>query len=320
MKRIIIAFALALLLAGCVLPWGGTKDELEMVPKSANAVAIIRPSAMLNDSDFVSFYTSNKEMTSEMERVETTTGVDPAKIERIVLFFKFDSFTEMTENYGGFVAKGTIDKDKVLEKMKVNNYVTQISYGNHVMYEISSKETPDNKSYFFFPSDGILIGGTRNAVEDSIDLNNGKAENVKIRQKLSQTYDMLDKKSMLMLLMETSESMKGEISKSQEKSFNIKALSHMDCLGFSLAKEGKNVNLTLITLADDATGANGISKLFDKSLLAVKGVAPSGSAMESILEKMKFEVNGDKVTANLPSTFNELTEFYDELSAMSSQS
>jgi hypothetical protein len=315
MKKILAL--LALLLVGCIsLPWWGSKDEFEMVPKSANALIILRPSSILNDSDFVSQYNSSQEMEYEMGRVEATTGIDPTKIERLVLFFKFDSFTQESEAYGGFVAKGNIESSKVLEKMRANNMITELKYENRVLYEISSKQSPENKTYMSFLDGNILVGGSRKAVEDCIDLSNGKGESVRGRQKLSRAYDKLERKSLFIFLLESSQNMKREMNESNEELFSIKALSRMESLGFSLDKREKTVDFRLFVLAEDAAGANEITKLFEKSLSIAKGFSRSGSTLESVLARIKLESSGNEVSSSLSSDLDELGKLNDEVAQL----
>jgi len=311
MKKILLLFAL-LLLPGCIWPWGGSKDELELVPKSANSVIILRPSAIFNDSDISSFY-SQANITDEVGRVEATTGIDETKINRMVLFMKFESTKPSRSSYGGFIVRGAIDKNKILESMKLNNIIANMSYGNQPVYEVSAKQAPQNKSYFYFFDSNTLVGGTREAVQDSIDASSGKTESVKSRQKLSQTYDALDKNSLLIFLLDIPPQLKSDISQSAGNLSNSKAFSRVDCVGLSLAKEGRNININLQAAAEDAPSANDASNAIGDGLSTLKGLAPSGSVFETIINKMNVGAKGDKVTASLTITFDELKSLRDEL-------
>jgi hypothetical protein len=310
MKKILLAFAL-LLLAGCIWPWGGSKDELELVPKSANSVIIIRLSAALNDSDISPYY-SQVDLTSELKRVEATTGIDETKIDRVVLFMNFDSTQPSGNSYGGFIIRGTMDKGKILENMNLNNIITNTSYGNQPMYGISSKQAPQNKSYFYFFDSTTLIGGTKEAVQDSIDASNGKIENVKARQKLSQTYDALDKKSLLIFLLDISPNMKNEVNNIAENQSTARAFSHVDCVGLSLSKDGKDVSIKLLVNTEDAVSANDVSIALEDQLYPLKGIAQSGSALESITKKVNIAAKGNVVTVTLPTTVEELKNLQEQ--------
>ncbi len=314
MRKILLVFAIALLLAGCVLPWG-SKDELEMVPKSANAVVILRLSAMFNDSD-LSLQTWQN-MSSELKRAEETSGVNPSKIDRLVLFMKVNSLQSTSESYGGFIARGTMDKNNILEKMRVNNVVTEMDYANHNMYEISSNEEPENKSYFSFLDDNTIVGGTRQAVQDSIDTDSGKMESVKSNKQLIQVYDMLDKNSLVMFFMEISPDMKSEMSDSQQTQLNTAALSHVNSTGFSFVKGGKATNFKLLFVAEDDPSASDISDFFTKGLSTLKGLVPAGSTSETVVKKVKVETKGSIVTVSLLSTTDQLKKLQDELQTFS---
>jgi len=316
MKRIMLLFLAALLIAGCVnLPWGAPRDELEMVPQAANALMIFRPSSTLNDSDFASLYNSSEQMSFEITRIEATTGINPAKIDRMVLFFNFDSFTQESETYGGFVASGVIEKENILEKMKLNNLITELKYGSSTIYEITSKEIQENKTYLSFLGGSMLVGGSRKAVEDSIDLSNGKGASVKSRKSLMKAYDELGKESVFLFLMESTPQMRKEINETQQQLFSIKSLSRMQAVGFSVEKKGKAVDLKLLTLADDAASAADISDLFNSSVSLGKTLSGEGSAAREVLSKIRVRANGNGVSVLLSSDMDELGRLNDELSA-----
>ncbi|QLJ52808.1 MAG: hypothetical protein Sv326_0633 [Candidatus Fermentimicrarchaeum limneticum] len=318
MKRIMLLFLAVLLIAGCVnLPWGAPRDELEMVPQAANALIIFRPSSTLNDSDFASLYNSSEQMSFEISRIAATTGIDPAKIDRMVLFFNFDSFTQESETYGGFVASGVIEKENILEKMKLNNIITELKYGSSTIYEITSRELPENKTYLSFLG-GMLVGGSRKAVEDSIDLSNGKGVSVKSRKNLMKAYDELGKDSVFLFLMESTPQMRKEINETQQQLFSIRPLSRMQSVGFSIEKKGKAVDLKLLTLADDAASAADISDLFNSSVSIGKTLAGEGSAARDVLSKIRVRANGNEVSVLLSSDMDELGKLNDELSQMAS--
>jgi hypothetical protein len=312
MKRIILAFALLLLL-GCIWPWGGGKDELELVPKHANVVVILRPAATFSDSDIA--IQNWEDISYSLNRTEETTGINPMNIDRLVLFMKFDSLRPPSGYYGGFIARGGIEKDKILERMAVSNVVTQISYGDHVLYEIYPNGMPLNKSYFSFLDGNTLVGGTRQAVQDSIDTSVGRAESVKSTPKLSQTYDSFDKSSLLIFLMNFPPQLKSDINNSREEQLSPRVLSHVDCVGLSLMKKAKTVNVELFVSAEDAPSASDISNSFDKMLSLMKGLAPSGSTVEAVLKKINVEANGNKVAVTLSSNPDELKKLRDDLYA-----
>jgi hypothetical protein len=322
MKKIILLPILALLILGCcgILPWFSSKDEFEMIPKTANAVVIIKPSSILNDSDFESL--SSSEIDNEIKQAEETTGMDPEKIDRLILFFKLDSLSQQSVTYTGFIAKGAIDKDKVLEKMGQDNTVNELNYDNRVIYEMSPKEMPQNKSYFTFIGGNILtggdvlIGGTKEAVEDSIDVDAGKGESIKSRGNLSKIYDRFDKNSIFIFMIESSQDVKQSMNTGAGP-LNLSALSHTDSLGLSANKAGKSIDFKLMLLADGATGANSISKLLEKSISFAKGLSESGSSLENILTKIKIETTGSEVSVSLSSTVDELRNTYEELGATS---
>jgi len=302
---------LFVLFFGCIALPGGQKDELEMVPKSANALIIFRPSALLNDSDFITMYNSTEEMQFEIKRVEATTGINPTDIERIVLFFKFDSLKQESEAYGGFIAKGKIEKEKVLNNMKLNNLINELKHDNQVIYEVASKEAPENKTYFSFLQN-FLVGGSKEAVEDSVDLGNGKGESIKTRSSLKRVYEKLDEKAVFMLLFENTETMREELN-SSKGTFSSAAFSRMKSLGLSISKDGRKIYLKTILLADDAPSANDISKLVESYVSLARGLSPAESTLASVLGKIKVETHSDEVWVNLQTDLDEIEKLNKEL-------
>ena len=314
MKKVIPLLILALLIFGCcsILPWSSSKDEFEMIPKTANAVVIIKPSSILNDTDLKSI--SSSEIDNELERVQETTGIDPQTIDRFILFFKLDSFNQQSLTYYGFIAKGAINKDRVLGKMRVDGTVNELNYDDRVMYEMSPNHTPQDKTYFYFINSNTLIGGSKEAVEDSVALDTGKGESIKSRPSLTKLYNELGRDSMFVLLVQSSSNINHELNREFASSINITALSHMDSIGLSLNKVEKNVALNMIILADDSAGANDISELLSNVLSIAKGMSNSSSSLGSLLEKISIAPTGNEVSVTFSSTFSKLKAAYNELS------
>jgi hypothetical protein len=175
-------------------------------------------------------------------------------------------------------------------------------------------------TYFSFLDGNTLAGGSENAVKDSIDTSAGKMDSVKKRQNLSQTYDSLDKDSLLILLLDSTPNMRSEMSKSSSGPFNTTALSHMKCMGISLLKQANNINIKMLLTADDAESANDISDGFDNMLSLIKDspLVQSGSTLEKVLKKVKLDTNESAVTVTLSTTYSQLTDLRDEFSAPSS--
>ncbi|MEM3555156.1 MAG: DUF3352 domain-containing protein [Candidatus Micrarchaeia archaeon] len=307
-----LAIVALLLLLGCVtLPWETQKDELEMVPNSANALIIFRPSSLLNDSDFIALYNSSEEMQLEIKRIEATTGINPTNVERIVLFFKFDSLEQESETYGGFIARGKIEKEKILDSMKLNNLINELKYNNQIIYEVTSKEAPENKTYFSFLQN-FLVGGSKEAVEDSVDLVNGKGESIKARSSLKRVYEKLDEKAVFMLLFENTEAIRRELN-SSDGSFGVAAFSKTKSTGFSISKEGRKINFKAIILADDAPSANDISKLIESSLSLARGISPAESTLADVLGKIKVETHTEEIWVKLETNLDEIEKLNKEL-------
>jgi hypothetical protein len=321
MKKILLVLAL-LLIAGCICPYllAGSKDELELVPKTANFVLILRPSAILNDSSLSQLYNSNGQY--NIQDIETTTGIDPTQMDRLVLFAQFDSLQSSPESYSGFIAHGTIDQNTVLDKMRVDNDVTQLTYGGQTIYEISPMDAPENVSYFAFLDSSTLVGGTKEAVEDSIDTSAGKMNSVLTLQNMSQTYDSFDKNSLVIVLMYVPTQLKSELSQdlNSEPAFaDFTALSEIDCIGLSLVKNGDTMNINTLLTADDTASAGDVSDALSKGLLDFKGsqyVQP-GTALASIVNKVDIETKGATVTVDLSTTPDELNSLIGEFSSMS---
>jgi hypothetical protein len=314
MKKITLVLAF-LLIAGCcaLLPLGGAKDEIELVPKTANIVVILRPSALINDSDFSSIYDSNGGMTSQITKFEDTSGIDPAKIDRVVFFSSINSFQHADFSYGAFIMRGTMDKDKILTNMRTDNSVTETSYGGQTLYELTPNDTPENKSYYCFLDANTLLGGTKKAVQDSIDTNAGKMNSVKTRQNLSSIYDSFDKNSLAILLMDISSGMKNDISGSIPEQLNATSLSHMNSLGVSVAREASDINFTVMMVAENAHSASDLSTFFGNTASLLKGVVKSGSTEETFLNDLNIKKKGDAVTLSLLTTSYDFQNLRDEM-------
>ena len=316
MKKIILVLILALFVFGCCgisLP-GGSKDEFEMIPKAANAVIILKPSSILNDSDLKSFQTGD--IKYEMSHFEQNTGINPRSIDRLIIFFSIDSLNQQEVPYSGLIAKGTMDKDKILEKIRENNTVIELNYDTRVMYEISPTETSANESYLSFIGDNVIVTGSKEAVQDSIDVDTGKGDSIEKRQNLTSVYNQLGKDSLLLLMVESSPNIKREISteSSQVQLINLQPVSQIDSLGISLDKAGSKIDLSMVVFTDQAAGASGIVRILDKVISIARGLPQAGSSTKNLLSKIHIGTSKNEVSLNVSSTLNELRNVYTEIS------
>lgn len=315
MKKITLLLAV-LLLAGCCgfLFQSAPKEVLSLVPKTANTVIIIRPSAILNDSDISSSFSSPDQMSSKLGSLKQTSGLNMSQIDQIVLFLKIDSIQgEVT--YAGFIARGVIDNNSVIQSMEVDDYVTQTNYGDQVMYEITSKNDPTNKTYACFLDSSTLVGGTKEAVQDTIDVNSGKLDNVKANPNFNETYNALDNSSLAIMLMDLTP-LKGGISQSVGNDTSSQSLSHLDYLGITFAKQEKNVNITILLTAEDSATASDLSDQTTKSLTGIEGMVKAGSPIDTIAREVNVNSNGKIVKITLSSNIDDLKSLANTLQSM----
>jgi hypothetical protein len=316
MKKVILMLILTLFILGCCgITWpGSSKDEFDMIPKTANVVIILKPSLALNDSDFKSL--SGNALDSAMSQVEGTTGINFRTVDRLIIFTSVDSFNQESTYYG-YIAKGTIDQSQILEKIKQNNTVTNLDYGGRVMYEISPTETSSNETYLSFIGDNILVAGSKEAVQDLIDVDTGKLDSVDTRGNLTTLYKDLGKDSLFLFMAESSPNIKREISDQGSQystMIDLQPLSQVDSLGLSLDKAGKNIDLKMFVLTDQAAGASGVVRVLDKVISIVRSMPSSGSSVKNLLAKVHIGSDQSEVSFNVSSTINELKAAYKEIS------
>ena len=315
MKKTIPLLMLTLLILGCCgIIWPGTKDEFEMIPKTANAVVILRPSSILGDTDLTPLFGS--EVDYEIGQIERNTGIDLSKMDRLLIFLKFDSFTQQDAAYYGFIAKGTIDKDKILENIREDNTVSELDYHNRVMYRISPVEMSANESYLSFIGGDVLVSGSKEAVEDSIDVEAGNADSITGRQNLTAVYSEIGKDPIFVFLVESSPAIKREISTMGDQapeSLNLQVLSEVESLGLSIGKTGKNIEIRMIALTTDSTSAGLIVRVLEKAVSTARNMSQSGTSVRTLLAKISIKTDKNEVSVSLSPTLDELETAYDEL-------
>jgi hypothetical protein len=317
MKKITLVLAV-LLLAGCCgfLSLSSPKDVFELVPKTADIIIIARPSAILNDSDLSSY---TPDMQSQINSAQQGSGMDPAKIDKVVIFMTSSSLNSQTP-YTGFIIRGTINKGTVLGNISHTNTITNTTYGNSLVYEAYPRGGSGTPSYFTFLDDSTLVVGTQDAVQNTIDVNSGKMDSIKSNQNLSQMYSSFDKNSLVMLLMVDSAAVRDYTSSMSSAALDTSSLSSADYFGLSILKEMKNINIKLLVTADNSASANSISTLFNKILSTVKGLTKSGSATETLVNNINVATSGSMVTVTLSTTPDQLKQVQADMQSPPSNS
>jgi hypothetical protein len=178
-KKLLYGFLVSVLVltmvAGCAEP---ELNAIELVPQSANMIASIQVSKILNDKDLGGAYDkAEKEPdmpeTSEeaLDEVFEETGIDLRDISEAVIFSNMTS-TEMVE-YLGIIVEGTFDEKQLIDKIEEERGMdfTVSEYKGYTLYVDQGEEFAVT-----LLSEKMLVFGSPRAVKDCIDVSKGEEE------------------------------------------------------------------------------------------------------------------------------------------------
>jgi hypothetical protein len=344
---IFIVVLLFSLLLGCD-GGEGTPTAIKLVPEKANMIGHIDLSQILGDEDISTLYeampiepgdpqTLDEAFAMAMEGID----LDSMDFGEGLIFGEISAATGDMD-YGGIVVKGTFEENDLIASIKsgTDEEFTTISYKGCEINTDSDEET----GIATLGSDAFVIGSME-AVKDVIDVKQGAQPAIKgaqpaISGKLIDTYNELDdglaKVAILVppgAIDEGLQGFAGELPPELLMELPLDALSNMDTIGITLAKEEQSITFSLKLCFTDSDSAEAV-EAFIRSIISMDvlpdvpeeiqmllpGVPEEGQALlENLLENLNVSLSGSCLDISLEMTMSEVETLIQGLFTISSE-
>ncbi|MEM4389126.1 MAG: hypothetical protein QXG98_00500 [Candidatus Micrarchaeia archaeon] len=290
------ALALALLLAGCLgiqLPFFG--GEPNLVPSKADFVLHLRIGDIVSDPDILKLLNkSGTEFEAELRRAESETGIDARKVSKLIIF----GSAHADQPYMGSIVFGQIDQQTFISRAKLKKAVVEQSYQGYTLY---IEPGPPGNAFAFI--DGILVSGTREAVQDVIDVKRGAARPFESEQ-ANEAANKVDRNAKAFLIM------LGEAASATP----IPARSlPAQAIALSLDKQGNAIAIKAALLANDSASATRAFNSINGGISLLRAISEPGSAHERFLNQIRVEAQGNFVLIDIATTVSDLEAFGSEM-------
>jgi len=314
-RKVVLIFLAIALVAGLSAIMGCQETEkaeqegiaaIDLVPRTANIAASVDLNRIFADDDvldiinqIVANLEEPKTIDELLEMVIEETGIDLRDFSELLLFVDFES-----EDYFGAIAKGDFDQAALINSIEnaIGEELSASDYKGYQIYNIPVQEM----AICFLNSDTIL-GGSRVAVKDAIDVKEGAPS---LGKPIYDTYNVLGNAWVKMATEMPAEAME-EIPEGLPPGFGT--FLGMQTIGFSFNKVGVKLSLQLKLLYSSSASAEDAKGTLDalKGMLAFIPDLP-GEATE-IVDILKVEQSGSWLTVSFEATTAEIRDWVHDL-------
>lgn len=305
MKNLLLLLtASAILLAGCCsLPWG--PDAFALVPSDATTVTILKPDAILLDSDLSQFYAAannGEDLNGELSRVLEGTGIDPRTVSKMVFFTVED----------GGVSSAYMFQDPPRIELAEPALRSGSSWASSEYSGYSIYQSGDRSIAFV---GGNVVAGDLPAVKAAIDVKNGVRQDVKQNGKIMAMLSGLEQDSPVLAASELTPAVRAKISSSQGP-LDAASASLVDSAGLQIRKNSANISMRMVLSEASAEDAARVkSALYGASTL-LSAMADNGGALKSFLNKLQVSESGNAISISVETTADEVRAVKAELASV----
>ncbi len=313
-RKVVFLFLAIALVAGLSAVLGCETEKaqkegiaaIDLVPRTANIAASVDLNRIFADDDVLDIINEiaanleePKTVDELLELVIEETGIDLRDFSEVLIFGDFES-----EDYFGAIAKGDFDQAALIGAIEsaVGEELSPSDYKGYQIYNI-----PDQEMAICFLNSNTILGGSRAAVKDAIDVNEGAPS---LDKPIYDTYNALGQ-SWIKLAMEMPAEAMEVIP--DELPPGLDTFLAMQTIGLSFNKVGVNLSLQLKLLFLNSANAEDAKGAFDalKGMLAFIPDLP-GEVTE-IVDRLNVEQSGSWLTVSFEATKAEIRDWTRDL-------
>ena len=313
-RKVVFLFLVIALVTGlsAVLGCEAEKAEkkgvaaIDLVPQTANIAASVDLNRIFADDDVLDIINQiaanleePKTVDELLAQVEEEAGIDLRDFSEVLIFGDFES-----EDYLGAIVKGDFDQEALIGSIEsaVGEELSASDYKGYQIYNI-----PDQEMAICFLNSNTILGGSRVAVKDAIDVKEGAPS---LGKPIYDTYNVLGDawvKLAMEMPAEAMEEMPDELPP------GLDTFLDMQAIGLSFNKVGVNLSLQLKLLFLNSANAEDAKGAFDalKGMLAFIPDLP-GEATE-IVDRLNVEQSGSWLTISFEATKGEIRGWVQDL-------
>lgn len=299
----------------------------ELVPQKANMIGHIDLSQILEDEDIAALYeampiepgdpqTLDEALDFAMEEI----GLDLMDFGEGLIFGEISEATGDMD-YFGIVVKGTFEESDLIASIESerDEPFTTTNYQGYKIYTDAYEEM----GMAFLGSDALVIGPME-AVKDVIDVKQGAQP--AISGKLLDTYndlaDGLVKVAMLVppgVIEEGLQEFAGELPMELPMELPLDALTNMDTVGMTLAKEEQPMTASLKLCFTDSDSAENVGTMINAVIVFASLIPDIPEEARELLGKLDASVSGSCLDISLEMTMSEVETLIQDLLPISSE-
>jgi hypothetical protein len=308
---LLMLILMLVMIPGCATP---ELNIIELVPENANLLASIQVGQMVNDQALRGAYEGIEKdpdmppkVEEALDEVLEKTGIDLREVSQAVVFADITDMEAMdVEEYLGILVEGNFDEELIINKIEENGEMdfTVSDYNDYKIY-IDQEEG----FTITFLSEKILLAGSKQAVYDAIDVNNGDKKKVSgiLLDTFNRFGDVMIK--LAIGIPEGERKAMAEEPATGEIPISFEAFSDMETVGFALSKSIDTVTIQLDCHFSNAESATNARDTIDGAITLFKGMSPDAQVnplLKPLLSKIEVGIEGSWVTIELSMNLAEI--------------
>jgi len=279
---------------------------IDLVPQTANIAASVNLNQIFADDDvldIINQIAANMEEPKTVDellaQVEEEAGIDLRDFSEVLIFGDFES-----EEYFGGIIKGDFDQAALINSIEsaVGEELSSSDYKGCQIYNVTGQ-----KMAICFLNNNTILGGSRAAVKDAIDVKGGAPS---LGKPIYDTYNALGSAWVKVATEMPAEAME-EMPEELPPGFDT--FLDMQAIGLSFNKMGVNLSFQLKLLFLNSANAEDAKGAFDalKGMLAFIPDLPS--EVPEIVDRVNVEQSGSWLTVSFEATKAEIRGWVQDL-------
>jgi hypothetical protein len=321
-RRAVGAIVLVALVAsaGCTSAVPGLGDDgggdapaaADVVPQDVDFVTSVDVRGLATDATLNDL--ANSTLNEAGQPVEDTgdaresfreqTGLNPAQVQRVVMFARYADSPMATE-YAGFVVETGWTTDEVVDAVRNQSEqeVEETTYSDKTVYRPAEGTGTNQNSWLGILEDGRYVAGNEQAVKDAIDVAVGDADSTSgdFRTAFQNTSD--DAYVRFAAAVPQSGVPTDQVGSGSQ--FNTSSFNQITMVAGSHSVSGENLSATLNMHVDSSSGAEDVSNALD-GIVSLYSATAGDETVAAVVEDVSVSQGGDTVTVAMDTPANEI--------------
>ena len=300
-----------LVAALCVIACGPATPSLEeLVPEGVDLMGQVKLTEVLGDEDVAQLYTllpkeEDQPATFQdlLDFAEDEIGVDLKDFSKAVFFGTVGDDASF-----GAIAEGTFEQEALLRKIEQTADI-QISTGQYKGHILHTLTVEDEEYAFFFPDAEMLVFGSRSAVQQVVDVQEG--DRAPVQGVVLDTFNSLNDPWIKLASKIPSAALADLPDLSGQLPFNVQPFFDIQVVSFSLDKIREDFSGRVAMDFASRDSARDAGDVVDGGLKLVRGLL-GDERIKALLNKVDVSTTEDNVTITFRAATSELQDLIDD--------